>query len=378
MSRKTLHPVRRWILKSIPLDLLIAEWLKVRELSWIGEDRFPAQLREQADAEAFLLREGGDLLGDRRRLHLGLVCADGRTVTRSERLHLLEDLREYLRGCGRQESEFEFLRPTRFRLGRLKTTPLFFILWSPDAPLLERLLSGKADLPAQIKQDRYTFRELFQEQRESPEPRPEAQPKSEDAELPFGRNSINYRVVGTSRGEVFRKMFIRLAGDRLFLVYISSDGRLRSEYVTALIDGLASSTYPVYRLEDLLLNHPPSEVRVTVLEARRDGNMEMLSYGHEHVFLRDGDLHTVRAQAGRNLHIQRWQMKTGDRLLMLPAPLTSAEKREIQEMARQETQEQPAADTTTAPASDGASALEGFLNSKGIGRTLELFWPRST
>ncbi|PKL32981.1 MAG: hypothetical protein CVV45_09970 [Spirochaetae bacterium HGW-Spirochaetae-10] len=86
----------------------------------------------------------------------------------------------------------------------------------------------------------------------------------------------------------------------------------------------------------------------------------------------------MRAQAGRNLHIQRWQMKTGDRLLMLPAPLTSAEKREIQEMARQETQEQPAADTTTAPASDGASALEGFLNSKGIGRTLELFWPRST
>lgn len=371
MSRKTLHPVRRWILKSIPLDVLIAEWLKVRKLSWIGVDRFPAQLREQAEAEAFLLREGGDLLGDRRRLHLGLVCADGRTVTRSERLELLEDLREYLRKCGRQESEFEFLRPTRFRIERLKTTPLFFIFWSPDAPLLERLLSGRTDLPAQIKQDRYTFRELFQEQRESP--KPEAQPKSEDADLPSGRNSVHYRVVGTVRGEVFRKMFIRLAGNRFFIVYISSDNRMRPEYVTALIDGLASSTYPVYRLEDLLLNHSPSEVRVTVLEARCDGNMEMLSYGHEHVYLRDGDLHAMRAQAGRNLHIHRWRMKPGDRLLMLPAPLILAKKKEIEEI-----QKQLAADMTAALASDGARALEGFLDSKGIGRTLEIFWPRFT
>lgn len=365
MSGKTLHPVRRWILKSIPLDLLIAEWLKVRHLRWIGEDRFPAYLREQADAESFLLREGGDLFGDRRRLRLGLVCADDRRVTRSERLNLLEELREYLRKCGRQESEFEFLRPTRFRLGRLGTTPLFFILWSPDVPLLERLLSGKQDLPAQVKQDRYTFQELLQEHPTVDTARPQVKPKSDEAELPFGSNAIRYRVIGTSRGRVSRKMFIRLTGERLFLVYMSSDGRLQSEYIRALIDNLASAAYPVYRLEELLLSHPPVEVRLTVLEARREGNMEMLNYRHEHVYLRDGKPRTLSAQSGRNLHMHRWKMKPKDRFLLLPVPLTSIEKQELRELAAAERESDD-------PSTD--HALEGFLNAKGIGRTLEFFW----
>ncbi len=360
MSRKALNPVRQWLLKSVPLDLLIAEWLKVRQLTWVGEDQFPPALREQAASEAFLLREGGDLLGDRRRLHLGLVCSQSRSVTRSERLLLLEELRDYLERCGRRPEEYEFLRPTRFRLGRMEMRPLFFVLWSPDAPLLERLLAGKSELPDRIREDRYTFRDLLQEQAEeaSSSARPGTASKNDEAGLPFGPDGIGYRIVGSSRGQLFRKMFVRLAGDRLFLIYISSEERLKAAYVTALIDGLSSAAYPVYRLEDLLLNHPPSEVRISVLEGRRDGSMELLNYRHEHVLIRDGELHSLRPQSGRNLHIQRWQMRCGDRLFLIPSSLTSTEKLELQEVAGQ----WPELD-----------ALNGWLDTKGVGRTLLLF-----
>ncbi|MBW7858979.1 MAG: hypothetical protein H3C43_11960, partial [Leptonema sp. (in: Bacteria)] len=158
-----LHPIHRWILKSIPLDRLIEEWLRVRNLIWLGENNFPLSLKKQAEQEAFFLREGGDFLGDRQKLHLGLVCRknDGRVISRSERLLLLEELTNYLIKCGRDVTEFEFLRPSRFQLYSLdEKLPIFFILWSYDAPMMERILSGKQKLPKAIKQDRFRFTEL--------------------------------------------------------------------------------------------------------------------------------------------------------------------------------------------------------------------------
>lgn len=390
------NPIRRLFLKSIPLDLLLRDWLRVRSLKWLAEEDFPPELRRQADEESFLARTGGDVLGDRRDMRIGLVCADPAQrqnltrngLTRSERLQHLEDLQEYLRSCGRHPDEFEFFRPTRFDFQLDGLMPLFLVLWSADAPLLERVLSGRRNLPGRIKEDRFAFRELklddpFVPQavmssgtagtgndgaspgeagavasgETSGEASGEGSAESSiDSPVEMRNGPVHYALVGSVRGTPHRKMFVRLAGDRLFLVYFSSKQRLSPEYVTAFIDSLASASRPVYRLEDHLLQHPPESVNVTVLEVRGDRQMEILSWGLEHAFLREGkSLRFLRDQKGRNLHIVRLRINPGDRLLLLPAGLNRREKSEL----------------ATRLAGD-LQAVDVWLNGKGIGRTLVL------
>lgn len=361
-------PIRRLFLKSIPVDVLIREWLHVRSLRWIPEERFPAELKRQADAESFTDRAGGELLGDRRELRLGLVCAnptERASLTRSERLQHLEDLRDYLCNCGRDPEEFEFFRPSRFEFRMMDgIVPLFFVLWSPDTPLLERVLAGKKDLPGRIKGDRFTFRELRLDDPAEPSSLPVAAGSSSPDGAEGGAadsivtvaGPVKYQLVGSVRGTPHRKMFVRLTGDRLFLVYFASAVRLSQDYVTAFIDSLASSTRPVYRLEEHLLHYPPSDVSVTVLEMRGDRQMEILSWGLEHAFFRnEKGLRFLSDQKGGNLHILRLQLTPGDRLLLLPTALNKAEKKELAEIL-----------------TGDLTGLDGWLNTKGIGRTLAL------
>mgnify|MGYP001210573108 CR=1 FL=1 len=378
MADGLLNPIRRWVLKSIPVDLLLAEWLKIRDLEWLGEDKFPQPLKEQAMAEAFFLREGGEIFGDRRKLNIGLVCRSDRrrVISRGERLQILEEIRDYLLACGRSDDEYEFLKPSRFRITKLEDRPLFFVLWSADTPLVERLLSGGPSLPLQIKKDRYTFQELVSHKHrkdalsaatnnaaeskskvEPPGPPADtSQPTAfESATMPFGKDSIGYRVVGTSRGDMFRRIFMRLSNSKLILVYVSSLRKLGDDYMTALVERL-SSMYPVFALEDMLLNHLPDNIGITVIEADQEGNIEALNYRQEHAFLRSGRIHKLSAQTSRNLHIHRWQLQQGDHLILLPSPIIDSWRDEIAEAAGK-----------------GCESFSTYLDTRRIGRTLELF-----
>ena len=371
-----LHPIRQWVLKSIPLDRLIQEWLKVRNLVWIGEIDFPLQLKQQAEQEALLLREGGDFLGDRQKLHLGLVCreSEDQVITRSERLLLIEELKSYLIHCGRDASEFEFLRPSRFQLQT--RLAVFFVLWSYDAPMIERVLSGKQKLPTNVKQDRFRFNELdidepIQSSKVSPNStnrnssNTSLSSKQIDSQIQFG-NGITHRVIGLSRGNWFRKIFLRTAGNGLFVVYISSKDRLRLEFITALMEQISSSSYPVYRLEDTILSYSPKEILITAIEIRPDGRTEMLCHGHDHLFFRarktassklTDSLRRLRSSKNRSngLHIHKFQFQPSDRLVLLPHPISTVEMVELSGF--------------------NDSNWDSWLDSKQIGRTIMLCGP---
>ena len=141
--------LQRFLLKSLPVTQILRQWASVRSLDWKEEQSLPPRILHRLNELGWLSREGGLLLGDRKKCRAGLVYrkrSNGSVSTQE----YIRDLKEHLRACGRQPDDFAIFRPGQLNLSynvEPDSQPLFFLFWAPERPPLERLLGGKEKLP---------------------------------------------------------------------------------------------------------------------------------------------------------------------------------------------------------------------------------------
>ena len=101
--------LQRFLLKSLPVTQILKHWAGVRNLEWKEEQSLPPRILARLNELGWLKRDGGLLLGDRKRCRAGLIYRhrNGNSVTSHE---YIRDLKEHLRACGRRPDDFAIFR----------------------------------------------------------------------------------------------------------------------------------------------------------------------------------------------------------------------------------------------------------------------------
>jgi hypothetical protein len=137
--------LKKWILQSIPLQNLLKEWCITRELLFIEENQFSQEIKNLFYQNKIGVFEANYLLTDFKNFHIGLFAKE-EYLPENLLQDYIEELEEFLKNCGRNQNDFKIFKIKLYNdleIKNKKIFPLFFIIWIPEKPLLENLLSGK-------------------------------------------------------------------------------------------------------------------------------------------------------------------------------------------------------------------------------------------
>lgn len=388
-------PVRRWILRSMPLSVLIQDFLRIRALSWFEEEDFPDQAKEALESRDIIARSGGLFLGDRRNCRAGIVLRDEKqnliSIARVE-----EELFEYLIACGWRRDTFAIVRPSSLDLSFSKRNgmkPLFLLFWAQERPPLERMLGGRGRLPEpMLKAKKNAFadatglsREKKQditfttETREDQSAEKSPVAESENGHLPVDSDTateghlpdfdqvpwnehgrIRFRIAGNLRGPVFRKFFIKTSPEALKILAFASNRSLKPDYLEMMFDMLGNETDMVESYLEQIRLLPGSDVRACalhidgrsgVLKAATSGLCPYLIRANGRA-IRFADIrksYKKRPAAARAIHAM---LKEADVLTLMPADPPPMQRAEL----------------FSAP--DFAVTADRHLDAMGLGRAL--------
>lgn len=261
--------VRRWILRSMPLSVLIQDFLKVRGLSWYEEEDFPEKAKDALESRQIIVRSGGLFLGDRRNCRAGVVLrSDDQNLIPIARIE--EELYEYLIACGWKKDAFAIFRPARMDLSFTRTNghrPLFLLFWAQERPPVERMLGGRERLPALVREKQFEIPASEKNaSRSEPEKKPETPVSRTDEDARWSQHGLlRFRIAGNLRGPVFRKFFIKTSTDSLKVLAFSSNRPLKPDFLEMMFDMLGNEPDMVEAYLHQIQLMPHSEVKVCAL-----------------------------------------------------------------------------------------------------------------
>ena len=101
--------LQRFLLKSLPVSQILKQWAGVRNLEWKEEQSLPPRILNRLNELGWLNREGGLLLGDRKKCRAGVIYRR-RNESSVSGQEYIRDLKDHLRACGRKPDDFAIFR----------------------------------------------------------------------------------------------------------------------------------------------------------------------------------------------------------------------------------------------------------------------------
>ncbi len=347
-----------------------------------------------------LCEQGAFFSHDRRRERAALIVAARKQASpsASARKELAAELYEYLIEHKRSPRDFRLIVAggddfLASYLGRYEA--LLAVVWRPERPVLERPLAPPVTPIAAFQKLRLSdaavasgqllpfekgvelagqasLRRVAAAKAPSIEQSPaaaapirsseESRSVAEEGVHPWG--SFEYRIVGRTRGRMQRRFFVRKDAPRLAVAMAASASALRSETCAEFFERVHTADDSIVAHKAHALELARREIATLSLELYPDGRFRCLAAGATPVFF--------RIEAGRallvpdssleseTLRIVEGRFHKGDALLLAPGRITSAEQRELVELA-QRLQQQPA---------ELAPRLAAWLDWRERGRSL--------
>lgn len=360
--------LQRFILKSLPVSQILRHWAGVRDLKWKEEQSLPPRILKTLEEMGWLNREGGPLLGDRRKCRAGLVYRrrNHRSITGGE---YIRDLKEHLKACGRRPDDFVIFRPGQLNLNysvEPDSQPLFFLFWAPERPPLERFLAGREKLPftllAEGGPEAQTLEPGASESANGlgrnghghPPARSEDSPGPEEpfslrnhvseehagfsseglADMPWKEQGYcRYALLGSTRGNRSFKFFIKYGPDHLRVFLFSSHEEISEDFLGSMFDALGHHDDPVQGYLEQIRVALPRDIHGLSLNLSADGHVEYCGFGLSPVLLRKGApprrLSDVKDYSHRfpdhRWRIARGRLRPEDRLLLCPSTIIDSE-----------------------------------------------------
>ncbi|MBI41403.1 MAG: hypothetical protein CMF59_17540 [Leptospiraceae bacterium] len=344
--------LQRFLLKSLPVSQILKQWAGIRDLEWKEEQSLPPKILDRLNELGWLQREGGLLLGDRKRCRAGLIYhrRNGRAVSSQE---YIRDLKEHLRACGRKPDDFAIFRPGQLNLSHNVepgSQPLFYLFWAPERPPLERLLGGREKLPFTL------LAEGGPEKVEAPEPHP-VTPATQASLQPFSVSEehagatepevqdipwkdsgyCKYALLGSTRGNRSFKFFIKYGTDHLRVFLFSSNEEISNDFLGSMFDALGNHDDPVQGYLEQIRVAAPRDIHGLSLSLSDSGVLEFCGFGLSPILIRHGS-RARKLPDLRDYHqkfsMDRWRVSRGrllerDQVLLCPANMLESEMQEL-------------------------------------------------
>ncbi|MCB1140398.1 MAG: hypothetical protein KDK23_16690 [Leptospiraceae bacterium] len=338
--------LQRFILKSLPVSQILRQWAGIRNLEWKEEQSLPPRILQRLEELGWLAREGGPLLGDRKKCRAGLIYRKRKEspITGNE---YIQDLKDHLRACGRRPDDFVIFRPGQLNLSynvEPDSQPLFFLFWAPERPPLERLLGGRQKLP-------FTLLAEGGPKQAEPTPNTPAHANSVAEEHGFWQEEAlqdipwkeqgycRYALLGSTRGNRSFKFFIKYGSDHLRVFLFSSQEEISHDFLGSMFDALGHHDDPVQGYLEQIRVALPRDIHGLSLSLSANGEVQYCGFGLSPILLRKSSGARMLPDL-RNFYLDfpphRWRICKGrlrqeDQLLLCPAGIV---EKEIQELAR--------------------------------------------
>ncbi|MEQ8352575.1 MAG: hypothetical protein RH862_13880 [Leptospiraceae bacterium] len=348
--------LQRFLLKSLPVSQILKQWAGIRNLEWKEEQSLPPRILNRLNELGWLHREGGLLLGDRKKCRAGLIYRRRNESSVSSQEYI-RDLKDHLRACGRKPDDFAIFRPGQLNLSHNVepgSQPLFYLFWAPERPPLERLLGGKEKLPFtllaeggpegwQDSPEAMSVRSRTSQALEQPfslseEHAGSAEPEVQD--IPWkDQGYCRYALLGSTRGNRSFKFFIKYGSDHLRVFLFSSHEEISNDFLGSMFDALGNHDDPVEGYLEQIRVAAPRDIHGLSLSLSDTGELQFCGFGLAPILIRHGS--PARKLPDLKEYYQsfppyRWRVSRGhlqdrDRLLLCPAHMLDSEMKELYE-----------------------------------------------
>lgn len=307
--------LKKWILQSIPLQNLLKEWCITRELLFIEENQFSQEIKNLFYQNKIGVFEANYLLTDFKNFHIGLFAKE-EYLPENLLQDYIEELEEFLKNCGRNQNDFKILKIKLYydlEIKNKKIFPLFFIIWIPEKPLLENLLSGKYKDNNDNNLGEFKSNII--------------QNAKENFYLEENKNLIfygkyNIKKIEFNKNQYIYKYFVKKFNDKYVLLILSLKSKeFKLDYLKNLIEFFVYSERPVLKLEENLRYNKLKDKSIILLELKFNGLWKGIFYNTTALFYRKNKnrIYLLPNYYYHNKYIKLSFFYNEDELIILPS-----------------------------------------------------------
>ncbi len=267
--------LKKWILRSIPLLTLLKEWAKTRDLILLEENQFSSRIKELLYQNRIAIYPANHLVVDYKNYHICLF-AKGERLSNNLVQDYIQELEDFLYNCGRNKEDFELIKiiSSEKVIENQILSPLFFLIWKPEKPLLEQFLSGNYQETLHYNQNSKLIKKV-----------------KEDFYTNYHENIEGYykfKKLEFNKNEYLYKYYIKKSYDKYIILFLAQKSEeFKLEYFKNLVEFFVYSERPVLKLEEYLRNINHLNKSIILLELKRNGNWKGIFYNCISLFYRN-------------------------------------------------------------------------------------------
>ncbi|GIX41816.1 MAG: hypothetical protein KatS3mg129_1549 [Leptospiraceae bacterium] len=266
--------IKKWLLKSIPLQNLLLEWAKTRNIKLINENAFSKEIKELFYKYKIGVFPSNYLLVDFKNYHITLFLKE-EYLPANQIQDYIEELEEFLFYCGRNIDDFKIIK-INFKeyLNNEDLYPLFFIIWKPEKPFLENILSGTRDDSDQIELDNTIIRS--------------AKEDFYNNEDMLTKGEYKFKRIEFNKNQYLYKYYIKKFKDKYVVLMLAMKAKeFKLDYLKNLIEFFVYSERPVLKLEENLRYADNINKSLILLELKLNGKWKGIFYNCVSIFYRN-------------------------------------------------------------------------------------------
>ncbi|MCS7204448.1 MAG: hypothetical protein NZ853_01995 [Leptospiraceae bacterium] len=267
--------IKNWIQKQVPLSVVIQDWARPRDLIFIHKNEIPKKILNFFYQYEINQLPGGLFLGDYRNYHLAIICSKY-NIVKAQIMQLIQELEEEVQNNYKNHEDVFFVQLEKEFSNELllerNLFPLFIVLWKPERPLFESLLSGGE------KESNVYINELnnikFIQTRQNI--------KNEAEKLKY-----RFKKIVFSESKYIYKGYVRETNHEVVGMFSSWEREnYSSEYWMGLVDQLIYSDYRILKVEELIQQNYLQNQRLGLIELYKTGYMNGIFYNFSAFFKR--------------------------------------------------------------------------------------------
>ncbi len=302
-----------WLVKSIPLRFYINEWASIRNLIVLYKENFDEITKKFIKENKISYFPGGNLLGDFHNLNIALIGTKNQQFLTEELKQIyIDELEKYFFKEGRDKDEFIIvnLEIDNSYNQSLEFFPMFYILWIPEKPLWERMISGKDTSIEKKLKETNNFKKLK-------EVKQKFYTSAEKSNVKFKLKAISL----SKENPLIIKHFIKKIEDRYVILFISTQKDFYSLNIfESIVNSFLYSDRPILKMEDYLKFHQISSYSISMVELKENGMWKAIFYQSSCFFYRKSKnkLYRLPDYARKRKYIHNSLFDNQDRLFIIP------------------------------------------------------------
>ncbi len=363
----------KMFLRNTPIPSLLRHYLSYQggeSFRLVEDNEFPDELTQYLQKEGYLSGHEGFFVKDRTDVRAAIVVENriesiGDPMQSSSIREMKKAMKIWLEASGKMEDTYKIIACDKLKLPDLQSSedvPYLLIVWTPERTFLEEFIGGRKKLelheetidnnnvPVRVIEG--SLDDLTEKPSGLENDIPEIVNPAKFTEDWEQWKSLRYKVAGRLRGKISRKLYVVLGEEKMKLSLLSSPGELSEDYVLSFFDRIRSSSNGVTAHKQIFENSPLPDGTFSIsYEISGDGEFRALIYGIYPVIWRaqkrrlisikptvrtgystetkSRGIDPISKNVKPRIHTLHGKLRTGDVMLILPAPLTGVEKESL-------------------------------------------------